>query len=133
MITKGGLVKIIDYGFSCIKGENCDKSLRGTPYYVAPELFHIKSGSIEEKDWESSELYSIGCVLYFIIHGYSPYEGIKIINSIDQLKQMVKSDKDTPYDPSEHEDIDFIIKKLLEKNQYERISLERALELINKI
>ena len=78
MITKDGIVKIIDYGFSCIKGKNCDKLLKGTPFYVAPELFVKKSGFIEEKDWHTNEIYSIGCVLYFLINGYSPYENKNI-------------------------------------------------------
>jgi serine/threonine protein kinase len=131
MITKDGIVKIIDYGLSCIIGKNCDKLIKGTPFYVAPELF-FKSGFIEEKDWYTNELYSIGCVLYFILHGYSPYEN-KNINSLKELKEIVKSNKDTPYDNTEYHDIDFILNKLLLKNPSQRISLEEALKLIEEI
>jgi serine/threonine protein kinase len=131
MITDGGIVKIIDYGLSCIKGENCDKHLKGTPYYIAPELFTIEKNQIEEANWHTGEIYSIGCLLYFILHGYAPYE--LITSNLQTLKRMIASDEPTPYDRTKYKDIDMIIYRLLMKDPRKRMTLEEALERFRNI
>lgn len=131
MITDGGIVKIIDYGLSCIKDENCDKQLKGTPYYIAPELFTIEKNQIEESNWHSGEIYSIGCLLYFILHGYAPYE--LITSNIKELKRLITSSEPTPYDRTKYKDIDIIIYRLLLKDPRKRITLEEALERFKNI
>lgn len=142
MITRDHNVKIIDYGLSCIAGSSeedevyCDKKLKGTPHYIAPELFK-NDKDVTEEMWRTAEVYSVGCILYFLLHGHAPYEGYAI--DIKDLREMIESDEETPYDESRYRDIsnikdvDIIVKGLLHKNPQKRLSLEEALVSLKNV
>lgn len=62
-------VKLIDFGFSCEKGnsfQTCSKI--GILEYMAPELF-----CNEEFKGCLLDVWSLGCVLYFMLFGKSPF------------------------------------------------------------
>lgn len=76
MITRGGLVKVLDFGMGLIvddpdltKLTSTDTTV-GTARYMAPEQF---SGA---RVTRAADLYALGCVLYELIMGGPPFEGV---------------------------------------------------------
>lgn len=136
MITSDNIIKVIDFGLSCISDNEekdeafCTPGLKGTPMYIAPELFSNKD-NITLDNWRTAEIYSVGCVLYYLLHGFAPYE--KTVKDLKNLVKIVKENQPVPYIKSKYTDIDNIIKKLLIKEPSERSSLEEALLEITKI
>jgi serine/threonine-protein kinase len=79
LTERGGLydfVKVLDFGLAKDLGPEDDASLTragqvfGTPLYIAPELAR-NEGSVAG----SADLYSLGCVAYFMLTGSPPFEG----------------------------------------------------------
>jgi serine/threonine protein kinase len=60
MVTRGGGVKIIDYGLAWIAGEGKDR-VQGTPEYMAPE--QVKSRTANEK----TDIYNLGATMYRMV------------------------------------------------------------------
>lgn len=144
MITNDQIVKIIDYGFSCIAGSYvddevyCDKKLKGTPNYLAPELFkhdndivltdtpsRPKVDDISEELWASAEVYSVGCILYFLLYGHAPYEGY--------ANEETLYINESKYKYEDIDQINHIVRGLLAKNPQNRLSLEKVLELLKNL
>jgi len=71
ILTKQGEVKVVDFGVSVLAShiENDQAALIGTPSYIAPELVHGVSPSIQ------TDLYSLAVLLYEMILGRLPFEG----------------------------------------------------------
>lgn len=70
IIDKKGNIKIIDFGFACSFEyfKFCDTHC-GSPYYAAPEM-------VSENEYVGPEvdIWSLGVVLYTLVHGYLPFE-----------------------------------------------------------
>lgn len=62
-------LKIADFGFATYKSIDCLKSYRGTLTYMAPE---IKEG--KEYQGERVDLFSMGVILFIIVHGIFPFK-----------------------------------------------------------
>ena len=106
--TKNYNIKLIDFDLSHISKNNSDllKTRCGSPCFIPPEIIqgHFYKG-------ESSDIWSCGIVLYFMLTGIVPFEAdsinvlfMKIVSgvfnipsfisndAIDLLKQMIKVD-----------------------------------------
>ncbi len=113
MMTNSGVVKILDFGLAQIQSIQAESATRtispqagvetspaltgtnlavGTPDYLAPE--QVKdSGQVDIR----TDIYSLGCTLYFLLSGQSPYPNGTSIEKIAQhlmskpesLKQLV--------------------------------------------
>jgi serine/threonine-protein kinase len=78
LTERGGLydfVKVLDFGLAKDLGPVDQELTRagqvfGTPLYIAPELARGKS-SVEG----SADIYSLGCVAFFMLTGSTPFEG----------------------------------------------------------
>ncbi len=72
-VCDDGTVKILDFGVSRLADAESDLThtgrLIGTPRYMAPELFGGEQASV------STDLYSLGAVLYFAVTGRPPFDG----------------------------------------------------------
>jgi serine/threonine protein kinase len=81
MITPDGEAKILDLGLARALGEDAgltrDNVVLGTLDYASPEQL----SNAAQADCRS-DLYSIGCTLYFVLAGRPPFEGGDIINKI---------------------------------------------------
>ena len=67
-LSSNMVVKIGDFGLATSFVDNQPGSLCGTPNYIAPEVLAKKGHSI------SSEVWSIGCMVYALLCGAPPFE-----------------------------------------------------------
>ena len=72
LVTPDGKVKITDFGIARARGAASitdTGTIMGTPHYVAPEVSEGREAT------PSSDLYSLGVVLYEALSGEKPFEG----------------------------------------------------------
>ena len=86
----------------------------GTPYYMAPELFH--DNGIHSFN---SDFWSLGCVLFELATGKPPFS----TNSLKDLLTMIQKDNCPPVDGFSTEFND-LVQKLLEKDPIKRMNWE---------
>ena len=106
-------VKILQFGSSSINIHKSNSSLN----YMAPEL-------IKNKYHQTSDIWSIGVILYQMIFDDLPFKGYKedeIINNIIKLKPNLMNKEASPY-------VKNLIKKMLNKNPFKRISVTECLK-----
>lgn len=58
-------------------------TIMGTPAYMSPEQTMGETDHIDER----SDVYSLGSILYFLLTGYSPFEG----SSIEEIRKQIAS------------------------------------------
>ena len=126
------VAKIIDFSvaldYSKIKSKSIKLPYRGTCLYMAPEV--IKSKTINVKDLNKVDLFSLGMTLYHLAFGSFPFgishddikDNDKIYDKIMKGKKIEINDDDY----SNHF-IDFL-NQLLQKDINERIDINQALE-----
>ena len=109
-------LKLSDYG--CSKrleslSRNCNTHV-GTLVYMSPEILND-----EEYNYKC-DLWSIGIIIYRLIFGTSPYKGgteKALLNNINRFGKKILKE-------TENEELNDLIKKLLEKNPLNRIDWE---------
>lgn len=70
------LVKVIDFGLAALNKSN-DETVAGTPSYMSPDIPCGRNYT------ESSEVYSCGILLYELLTGNLPYEGLNAIEILN--------------------------------------------------
>ncbi|PVZ97267.1 hypothetical protein BB558_006778 [Smittium angustum] len=121
LLGSDGKIKICDFGLSIPLKNNNEETyvdkLKGTPPYMAPELFSKKSYSYKIDFW------SLGVILYEIFVGKLPFDG----DSAEKIrKKILENEVVWPkVIPTQLKDF---LNKLLQKNQNDRMSWE---ELVN--
>ena len=110
-------VKIGDFGLSIRFDENVKQTtgVCGTPNYVSPEILDKNGHSV------SSEIWSIGCMVYALLCGRPPFDSESIVTTYSRIKTI---DYSIPSNLSV-EAREFI-KKLLDKDPGRRGSLEEG-------
>lgn len=94
MLSSDGQIKILDFGlgrFTCDQashsGLTADKQMLGTPSYVAPEQARdAKRADIR------SDIYSLGCVFYFLLSGQPPFQSKKALKLIEMHEKQPAPD-----------------------------------------
>lgn len=113
LLGKGGVVKLCDFGFARAMSVSTLvlTSIKGTPLYMSPEL-------VEEKPYDhSTDLWSLGCILYELHTGAPPF----YTNSIFQLVQLIVRDPVKWPDNMSQDCLSFL-KGLLMKEPEKRLS-----------
>jgi serine/threonine protein kinase len=90
------IVKICDFGCAA-KLSNPDelrKTICGTPSFMAPE---VAKGVHEPHSFEA-DLWSLGCILFTLFVGKSPFEGADI-------EEIIKHSRKREYDYPDHSTI----------------------------
>ena len=117
MLTKGGLIKILDFGIAFVNGGSRITGIDdyvGTAYYMAPE--QITKGDIDAR----TDLWSLGVVLYELLTKNMPFTG-----PIASLLHSVVYDEPTPITDFREDippDLALCIHNLIEKNPADRFS-----------
>jgi calcium-dependent protein kinase len=118
----GGLqVKIIDFGNAKIfDKEHSENKYVGSSYYMAPEV-------IKRNYDEKCDLWSCGVILYILLTGKPPFDGIDDDEIVESVKEGEFDRESFPYISLSEEAKD-LIDRLLTYDPSERISSEEALQ-----
>ena len=124
--------KIIDFSvsldYSKINSNKIKLPFRGTSFYMAPEV--IKRKTINIKDLNKIDLYSLGVILYHLSFYTYPYNlNIEDVNDYDKIYNKITSNELTFNNEDNSFSQHFInfLKKLLEKDINKRINIYEAL------
>lgn len=96
LLTDDYHVKIADFG-CCCHLEDPNQKFAGTALYVAPETITTQKGS------KTSDIWSLGCVLYQLFVGRPPFEGGTHYQVIDAIKK--RNFEFPPYFPEDAKDL----------------------------
>ncbi|KAL9810783.1 putative serine/threonine-protein kinase RUNKEL ULK-ULK4 family [Arabidopsis thaliana] len=115
LLDENGHIKLCDFGLSR-KLDDISKSpstgKRGTPYYMAPELY--EDGGIHSF---ASDLWALGCVLYECYTGRPPF----VAREFTQLVKSIHSDPTPPLPGNASRSFVNLIESLLIKDPAQRI------------
>ena len=109
------VLKLADFGFArFIHSHSMIETVCGTPLYMAPEILR------SEKYEVSSDLWSVGCILYQCLVGRAPFvvsTHYELIKKLEKEEIALPSDVRSQISPECHD----LILRLLDKNRDSRI------------
>jgi serine/threonine-protein kinase len=118
MVTYDGYVKVVDFGVAKAEGKNRftrSGAIKGKVLYASPE-------QIEGADLQpSSDLFSLGSVLYLLLTGEHPFAGPTSAAAIYNImqKQVVPPSRLNPEVPPE---LDALVLRMLERDPARRVA-----------
>ena len=121
LIDENNNIKLCDFGLCANINERQRTTFCGTYEYIAPEI-------LKEQPYDQSiDIWSLGILLYEILHGYSPFRSLDNKNDDENQKEIFKNIMDYKYNIDDKlylskECID-MIHKLLEFNCKKRIKI----------
>ena len=117
LLTKGKLLKIIDFGLSHeFDGKNLLKTKCGSPSYASPEIVRG-----EKYDGFKVDIWCCGIILYAMVCGFLPFD-TEFENNKSLFKKILLCDPEIPKGLSE--DVKILIKSMLTSDPKNRISIE---------
>lgn len=116
LIDAKGNIKITDFGWSAMVDHNNFRSTYcGTPDYMAPEM--VKNQPHNEK----VDLWSLGILLYEMIHGSPPFQGKNMMEKSANIEKGIVT-----FDPMISVACRNLIERLIQVNPEKRIRLEEV-------
>uniref|UniRef100_A0A7I4CYJ5 Protein kinase domain-containing protein n=1 Tax=Physcomitrium patens TaxID=3218 RepID=A0A7I4CYJ5_PHYPA len=119
LLDENGRLKLCDFGLARRLSDiaksfvqELPQAKRGTPYYMAPELF--QEGSVHSY---GSDLWALGCVMYECYAGRPPF----VSSSFTELVNSIISDPLPPISGNPSPDFENLVTRLLVKDPVERI------------
>ncbi|XP_037322554.2 serine/threonine-protein kinase 36 [Pungitius pungitius] len=113
LLGKSGVVKLCDFGFARAMSVSTMvlTSIKGTPLYMSPEL-------VEEKPYDhTSDLWSLGCILYELHTGAPPFPTTSLLH----LVQLIVKDP-VKWPGTMSDTCTSLLKGLLTKDPQKRLS-----------
>mmetsp|Transcript_71704 Transcript_71704/g.118751 ORF Transcript_71704/g.118751 Transcript_71704/m.118751 type:complete len:495 (-) Transcript_71704:238-1722(-) len=113
-------LKVIDFGLACkFSADQVLTTKAGTPYYVAPQVL---AGKYDQ----SSDLWSLGVIMYVVLCGYPPFYGETDADVLAKVRLGNFSFNAADW-KSISEDAKNLIRMLLKMNPRERFTADQAL------
>jgi serine/threonine protein kinase len=122
LVSDAGVVKLADFGSSKrLVQQQIDGmetlTMRGTPYFMAPEVFEEKYGS-------KADIWSVGCVAFQMATGSPPWKGMGLTNPMSLFLHIKDTEGIPTYEwPNPDEDDTVRFKAMLERCFYRDPSL----------
>ena len=118
-LMKSGMLKLGDFGVSYILQDTVTKanSVKGTPYYLAPELLQDQPYSFEADIW------SLGIVLYELCCLEYPFLG----NSLPRLANQIVKGQYDPLPEVYSDEMCVLVEALLLKDGKQRPNINQLL------
>jgi len=119
-----GLIKVIDFGLAavCESFEEMETLTEpcGTPYYLSPELGKVNEANSAVYDGRSSDVWSAGVLLCFLISGSFPFD-----NSEGNLQKLMSSIQVEEFEMPQNcsSELSSLLLEMLQKDPKKRLTL----------
>lgn len=126
MVTKKGIVKLIDFGFSCYTSDlkpRCERRTMGTFDYMSPELLERQ---YDIEGLKSVDMWAVGVTLYSLANGRKPFAAS---SRSSLLKKILKGKYKKSQYPNKT--INNIIDGCLTYDPYDRMTAEEMFIMSN--
>jgi serine/threonine protein kinase len=117
-------IKILDFGLSIID-EDLSTLWLGSPLYMAPEL-HAK----KPYDRYKADIWSLGVSFYEIVTGDTPFTDCEDLD--DLIHRLIEEKDPIPVPDNVSSAAAFLLKRMLNRDPRERISLPVVMDLIRQ-
>ncbi|KAF9049655.1 kinase-like protein [Hymenopellis radicata] len=91
VIVKGQL-KLIDFGIANAIANDTTNIQRdhqiGTVNYMSPEAIELPDGVRRLKVGRSSDIWSLGCILYQMVYGYPPFQHLSVLHKMKAIPDV---------------------------------------------
>jgi serine/threonine protein kinase len=120
LVTDNAIIKLTDFGCSkkCEEGESL-KSIKGSPYWIAPEVLLQEGYSFE------SDIWSFGCLLIEMATGHPPWS--EYSDRATEVIKLIMTKGKLPKIPQSPPDFYDLVSSCLNRNAEERPSAELIL------
>ncbi|NIP42126.1 MAG: CHASE2 domain-containing protein [candidate division Zixibacteria bacterium] len=126
MVLDGFRVKVMDFGIAHFESSNMTQTgvAMGTPNYISPEQLSGKEVT------KSSDIFSLGVVMYEMLAGERPFEGENLNNLIVKILNH-EPERPSKIDPKVPPLLDHVVMRALEKDPLKRF--QSATEMENSL
>jgi len=120
LIGAGGVVKLADFGFAREVGRDSIlmSSIKGTPLYMAPEMFR------EERYTPSADVWGLGVLIYELAAGKPPF----FAGNLQELLALIVEDSPIIWPTTFSDKLVTFLSKCLVKNPSQRAGWEELLQ-----
>ena len=132
-IMVGGQLKLIDFGLSLALNDRDDlqawrSETFGTWLYASPEAMNHTISSNGHYVSDKSDIWSLGCILYLMIHEQLPMEDLKARNPQSIARAVLTEPIVFPRDVGENDHrVNQVLRRCLSKNPLSRPSVSELL------